>query len=269
MKNDFVRKLSKNVGWIFEYLLSSIGKKQTMGFAGAGLVGFLLGHVGGNLQLLNPDLAAAQASYNAYTKFLTGLGPTLWAIEAGLTAILLYHAGVAVKLRLENLKAAGCRRYAVRAHKGKASPAAFTMLCSGSIILAFLVHHVATFKFGAYYLYQDASGAIIRDMWLTTALSFANPWIAGAYALAFLAIGAHLAHAVPSLFRTFGLVHPKWTPIFNVGGVLCAVAIFGGLSLVAVCTSWRVNTPEGKALIEQSRAAQVQLQQIQKAEVGK
>ena len=45
--------------WFPDYLKSSIGKKQTMGVAGLGLVGFLAGHLLGNLQLLNLDAAAA------------------------------------------------------------------------------------------------------------------------------------------------------------------------------------------------------------------
>ena len=45
--------------WFLDYLKSSIGKKQTMGVAGLGLVGFLAGHLLGNLQLLNLDAAAA------------------------------------------------------------------------------------------------------------------------------------------------------------------------------------------------------------------
>ena len=89
--------------WFPDYLKSSIGKKQTMGVAGLGLVGFLAGHLFGHLQLLNLDAAAAQAAYNAYTKFLTGMKPLIWFVEAGLVGIFLYHVCVATKLKLENL----------------------------------------------------------------------------------------------------------------------------------------------------------------------
>ena len=61
--------------WIIKYLTSSIGKKQIMGCTGAFLALFIFGHMCGNFQLLNFDQAAAQASYNAYTEFLTGFNP--------------------------------------------------------------------------------------------------------------------------------------------------------------------------------------------------
>ena len=47
--------------WIIKYLTSSIGKKQIMGCSGAAIALFVLGHMIGNLQLINLDQAAAQA----------------------------------------------------------------------------------------------------------------------------------------------------------------------------------------------------------------
>ena len=216
--------------WFPDYLKSSIGKKQTMGVAGLGLVGFLAGHLLGNLQLLNLDAAAAQAAYNAYTKFLTGMKPLIWFVEAGLVGIFLYHVCVATKLKLENLKARGKCRYAVNAHVGSATPASYTMYLTGSAILLFAVLHLAVFKFGTYYLYVDAKGDLIRDMWLTTVLFFGNPVYMGLYVLALLAIGAHLFHALPSICRTFGVEHPKWTPALTAAGMLAAAALSAGFA---------------------------------------
>ena len=53
---------SRTVRWVGTYLASSIGRKQVLGVAGALLVAFLAGHMVGNLSLLNPDPAAAQAA---------------------------------------------------------------------------------------------------------------------------------------------------------------------------------------------------------------
>ena len=246
--------------WFLDYLKSSIGKKQTMGLAGLGLVGFLAGHLAGNLQLLNPDAAAAQAAYNAYTKFLTGMKPMIWFVEAGLVGIFLYHAALATKLKLENLKARGKSRYAVNAHVGSATPASYTMYVTGSAILLFAVLHLAVFKFGTHYLYVDAKGDLIRDMWLTTVLFFGNPVYMGLYVLALLAIGAHLFHALPSLFRTFGLEHPKWTPIFTAAGMLAAAAISAGFVGTAVGTFALTKTNATQAQIQKAQAAQTVLQ---------
>ena len=48
--------------WIIKYITSSIGKKQIMGCTGAILAMFILGHMVGNIQLINFDPSAAQAS---------------------------------------------------------------------------------------------------------------------------------------------------------------------------------------------------------------
>lgn len=246
--------------WFLDYLKSSIGKKQTMGLAGLGLVGFLAGHLLGNLQLLNPDAAAAQAAYNAYTKFLTGMKPMIWFVEAGLVGIFLYHAALATKLKLENLKARGKSRYAVNAHAGSATPASYTMYLTGSAILLFAVLHLAVFKFGTHYLYLDAKGEIVRDMWLTTVQFFGNPVYMGLYVLALLAIGAHLFHALPSICRTFGVEHPKWTPALTAAGMLAAAALSLGFVGTAVGTFALTKTDATKAQIQKAQAAQTVLQ---------
>lgn len=250
--------------WILTYLKSSIGRKQTMGVAGALLVGFLVGHLLGNLQLLNPNPAAAQTAYNAYTKFLTGLSPLLQIIECGLVAILAWHVAVASWLKLQNLKSAGTSRYAVSATVGPATPASYTMYCSGSIIFVFIVLHLAVFKFGTYYLFQDAKGDVIRDMWLTTVQFFAHPLYTALYVAALLVIGLHLFHAIPSLFRTFGLDHPKWTPAFTVFGWLVAAALGLGFAGTAVGTCVLAHTDAGKAQIQKALDAQPALAQLKK-----
>lgn len=267
MSGELAGMSGKMTGGFLSYLTSSIGRKQVMGIAGLMLVLFLVGHMLGNLQLLKPDPVAAQTSYNAYCQFLTSLVPMLWIVEAVLGTVFLIHFGLALVLKLGNLKARGQTRYAVVKHKGPATPAAYTMLATGVVVLVFLVQHLLFFKFGHYYLYLNADGEIVRDMWLTTVKTFANPaWTAG-YSIALLLAGVHLAHAVPSLFRTFGLVHARWTPIFNRLGVLAAVALTAGYVLTAVGTCWLMNRPAGKALIKQSESVQEDLKtlsQIQK-----
>ena len=171
--------------WIIKYLTSSIGKKQIMGCTGAFLALFIFGHMCGNFQLLNFDQAAAQASYNAYTEFLTGFNPLhfpikmIYLVELVLVAAFALHIFLAVTLKIENKKARGGIDYEVNARKGKKTFATFTMIWSGLFILGFLVQHLMMLKFGEHYLYVNAEGEIVRDMWLTTIQMFANPaWAA-------------------------------------------------------------------------------------------
>ena len=148
--------------WIVKYLTSSIGKKQIMGCTGAFLALFIFGHMCGNFQLLNFDQAAAQASYNAYTEFLTGFNPLhfpikmIYLVELVLVAAFALHIFLAIKLKIENKKARGGIDYEVNARKGKKTFATFTMIWSGLFILGFLVQHLMMLKFGEHYLYVNA-----------------------------------------------------------------------------------------------------------------
>ncbi|MGN0852305.1 MAG: succinate dehydrogenase cytochrome b subunit [Kiritimatiellia bacterium] len=252
--------------WFLRYLKSSVGGKQSMGAAGAALVAFLVGHLLGNLQLLNPDPAAAQAAYNAYTKFLTGLKPLIWFVEAGIAGVFAWHVAFATGLKLRNRKAAGPRRYAVAAAVGPSTPASYTMYGSGLVILLFVVLHLAVFKFGTCYLYRDADGELVRDMWLTTVLFFGNPVYTALYVLALLVVGAHLFHAIPSLFRTFGLDHPKWTPAFALCGWLLAVALGLGFAGTAAGTCALAHTAAGQAQIRKALGDQPGLARLKNAE---
>ena len=245
--------------WFLTYLTSSIGKKQVLGAVGAFLVLFLVGHLLGNLQLLKPDAVAAQASYNAYTEFLTGLKPLIWIIEAVLCGVFALHVLLGLKLKIENHRARGANRYAVSAHVAPTTIASSTMVISGLVILAFVIQHLLVFKYGTHYLYRDADGKIIRDMWLTTIQVFSNPCWTAFYVVSLLLLGCHLIHAIPSLFRTFGLDHPKWTPLFAFCGVIRGAALAFGFAATAAGTFVQSRQSDTKALMEKSFAVQGEL----------
>jgi succinate dehydrogenase / fumarate reductase cytochrome b subunit len=260
--------------WIITYLTSSIGKKQIMGCTGAFLALFILGHMCGNFQLLNFDQASAQASYNAYTEFLTGFNPLhfpvkmIYLVELVLVGAFALHIFLAVTLKIENKKARGGIEYEVNARKGKKTFATFTMIWSGLFILGFLVQHLMMLKFGEHYLYMNDKGEIIRDMWLTTIQMFANPGWAAFYVVSMFVIGLHLFHAISSAFQTMGIAHQKWTPIIDIAGIVYSVVVALGFGITAVASYYLANQPETQALIEKSRSLQQQYEQ-QKAKADK
>ena len=258
--------------WIITYLTSSIGKKQIMGCTGAFLALFIFGHMCGNFQLLNFDQAAAQASYNAYTEFLTSFNPLhfpikmIYLVELGLVACFALHIFLAVTLKIENKKARGGIDYEVNARKGKKTFATFTMIWSGLFILGFLVQHLMMLKFGEHYLYMNDKGEIVRDMWLTTIQMFSNPGWAAFYVISMFVIGVHLFHAISSAFQTMGIAHQKWTPIIDIAGIVYSVVVALGFGITAVAAFYLSGLPETQALIEKSRALQPQYEQ-QKAKM--
>ena len=260
--------------WIIKYLTSSIGKKQIMGCTGAALALFIFGHMCGNFQLLNFDQAAAQASYNAYTEFLTGFNPLhfpiklIYLVELGLVACFALHIFLAVTLKIENKKARGGIDYEVSARKGKKTFATFTMIWSGLFILGFLIQHLMMLKFGEHYLYMNSQGEIVRDMWLTTIDMFANPLWAIFYVISMFVIGMHLFHAISSAFQTMGIAHQKWTPIIDVCGIIYSVVVAAGFGITAVAAFYLGNQPETEALRVKSHELQQQYEQQQKAKTS-
>ena len=257
--------------WIIKYLTSSIGKKQIMGCTGAALALFIFGHMCGNFQLLNFDQASAQASYNAYTEFLTGFNPLhfpiklIYLVELGLVACFALHIFLAVTLKIENKKARGGIDYEVNARKGKKTFATFTMIWSGLFILGFLIQHLMMLKFGEHYLYLNDKGEIVRDMWLTTIDMFANPFWAVFYVISMFVIGMHLFHAISSAFQTMGIAHQKWTPIIDVCGIIYSVVVAAGFGITAIAAVYLANQPETEALRAKSHELQPQYEQQLKA----
>ena len=70
---------------------TSIGRKVITGLTGLGLVGFVIGHLAGNLTLFfGPE------AFNAYAHKLESLGPILYVIEIGLIAVFVFHIFYAI-----------------------------------------------------------------------------------------------------------------------------------------------------------------------------
>lgn len=251
--------------WIIKYLTSSIGKKQIMGVSGACLALFILGHMVGNLQLINMDQAAAQAHFNAYSQLLTGMKPLIYFVELGLVALFIIHVGLAIRLKIENRKARGPEAYEVNARKGHKTFASFTMIWSGIFILGFVIQHLMVLKFGDYYMYENEKGEIIRDMWLTTIDMFASPFWTAFYLISMFVIGMHLFHAISSAFQTMGIAHQKWTPIIDKLGIAYSLIVALGFAFEAAFSCYIANTDEVKALRDAARSEAFQ----QKLEVQK
>ncbi len=251
--------------WIIRYLTSSIGKKQIMGCTGAALALFILGHMVGNLQLINLDQSVAQAHYNAYTQFLTGMKPIIYFVEIGLIALFCIHVFLAIKLKIENRKARGPEAYEVNARKGKKTFASFTMIWSGIFVLGFVIQHLMVLKFGVHYLYENEAGEIVRDMWLTTIDMFASPFWTVFYLVSMFIIGMHLFHAIASAFQTLGIAHQKWTPIIELVGVAYSLVVALGFALEAGFSCYIAHQDGTEALRNASHQKQQMLEQKQKA----
>ena len=237
-------------------LRSSIFLKQVVAVTGLLLIGFLFGHLGGNLQVfLGPD------ALNAYAHHLRELGPLLWVARIGLIVIFVTHLGVALTLNWQNRRA---RPVGYEYHKYRyASWASRSMVLTGSAILFFLLYHLAHFTFEWVSIPEVAErivnasprhslsehgqlmttvpgtyppGEPVKDLHTVVVLSFRQVYIAGLYVVAQVFLALHLAHGASSMLRTFGLNFPRWQKAVGmVGPMIAALLLVGNVAIVLAC----------------------------------
>lgn len=199
--------------WIVRVLASSIGKKVQMAITGLLLCGFLVTHLAGSLFLY-----AGREAFNRYADTLERV-PALPLFEAALALLFLLHIATALLVWRQN-KGARPVGYARCESRGGMSWGSATMVFSGVLVFAFLVVHVATFKF------QDHGGDLYRHVmgW------FASRPYALFYAAAMGGLGLHLSHAFWSAFQTLGASHPKYTPFIKGAGITFACIVAAGFA---------------------------------------
>lgn len=206
-----------------------------MAITGLGLLGFVTGHMVGNLQMfLGPEVL------NRYAHFLQSTGELLWAVRLGLLALVAVHIWAAVTLTLEN-RAARPVAYE-RAKLAGASYASRTMIWSGLIIGAFVIYHLLhyTAKAQVNLTGQDfhafrttlADGRACHDVFRMVVVGFSPPLVAGFYMVAVGLLCWHLSHGVKALFQSLGLQNRAWDgAIRKLAPVLAWVLFLGYVSI--------------------------------------
>ncbi len=209
------------------YFRSSIGRKHLVAITGLLLCGFLVGHLSGNFLLL-----VGSNAFNIYAHKLTSLGPVLYLIEAALTGIFLLHLFLAVKLNLENHQARG--KYAVKKRTGRGTTfMSATMPYTGLVLLAFIILHLVSLKFGTYYP-TTVDGVAMRDLYRTTIEYFQSPLSVAWYIFSMVCAALHTAHGFASAFQSLGLNHPKYYPKIKIISYLYAVLVGGGFAFISI-----------------------------------
>ena len=188
---------------MFDFVKSTVGRKYIMGISGLVWMGFVLSHMAGNMLILvSPDL------YNAYGHAIVSNKPLLYGAESVLVLALIVHVTTAISLTIENRKAKGSR-YAVSASGDKASTlASRTMGMQGSVVLAFIILHLATFKYGTHYD-TVVNGVQMRDLHRLIVEVFQQPGYVLWYVVALILLMFHLSHGASSIFQSFGFLERK------------------------------------------------------------
>jgi succinate dehydrogenase / fumarate reductase cytochrome b subunit len=207
---------------------SSIGSKLLIALTGLGLVIFLLGHLSGNLLfILGPD------AFNQYSHKLVS-NPLVYVAEAGLIAIFVLHIFKTVRLYI-GAKTARPVAYTRKDWAGgpsRKSWSSTTMIFTGIVLLAFVILHLRTFKFGTWY--ETPEG--VRDLYRLQLEIFSHPGYVAFYMVAMVIVGFHLWHGVPSVAQSLGIDHPKYTPRILWLGRAAAVLITAGFFVLPLYT---------------------------------
>lgn len=212
------------MSWIVRLQKSSLGSKYIMAITGAGLFLFLVGHIAGNLILY-----FGQDAFNAYAHGLQNLPfGALWIARAGLLAIVLTHIVIAYRLTFQN-RAARPQRYAYEATL-QASFASRTMPYTGTLVLLFILLHLAHFTFRLLGVEPGLVDALGRDDVYTMVVgAFQNPVYTIIYVVSMFLLAYHLSHGLSSMWQSLGLNHKKYNLLFRkfmplAGWLVCGAA---------------------------------------------
>jgi len=206
---------------ILTSLNSTIGKKFVAAITGLAITGFVFVHMLGNLTFL-----VSSDAFNLYSHTLISLGPALYAIELVLLAAFVFHAYMAISVTLHNRNARPSGYANVRGAGGASykSSSSTSMIYTGILMLAFLVMHLITFKWGPYYT-TVVNGVEMRDLFKLVDETFKNPMYTFGYVVIMLLLGWHLRHGFWSAFQSLGANHPRFSKQIYSTGIAFAILV--------------------------------------------
>ena len=179
---------------------TTIALKLGMALSGVVFIGFVLGHMYGNLKAF-----AGHDAFNEYAHHLRELGEPmlphegfLWIMRVGLIVALAVHVYCAVVLWRRAARAR-TTKYVMKKHTG-AIFASRLMRWGGVTILVFLVWHLLNFTIGK----VNVQGGETDDAYNLLVDTFDVWWLTLIYLVAMLALGAHLHHGIWSAAQTLG-----------------------------------------------------------------
>lgn len=212
---------------LFSLWDSTVGKKITMAVSGLILIGFVAGHMVGNLKVFQGPEA-----FNHYAEGLRtfgdpffGRGQLLWLIRMALLAAAVLHITAAAQLVIHSrrARAIGYRRFD---NDMVFSYASRTMVWGGVIILAFVVYHLMHLTFGNThpdFVHGNAYHNVVRG--------FQSVPVSAAYIGAMIPLGFHLYHGFWSMLQTLGATNPKWNHVRRpLAAALALIIVLGNIS---------------------------------------
>lgn len=213
---------------------SSVGKKALMAVSGILLIGFVIGHMLGNLKVFQSTGASGVHPMDQYGAFLRSLGypivpeyGALWVVRIALLGAVGVHMVAAFQLwrRSREARATGYKKETSQVF----SYASRTMRWGGVIILLFVVYHILHFTTGS--VHPDFEyGSVYANL----VIGFESAPVALFYVAAVGALSLHLYHGLWSVFSTLGVQNPRIDRIRRPLAAVVAVGLFVGYAIVPV-----------------------------------
>ena len=198
------------------------GQKIVMAVTGAIGVGYLIGHVAGNLLVFQ-----GPAKLDAYAAFLKSNPGLLWTARAILLLAVILQLIAAFQLARISQKS---RPVGYKRWRAVGSDfASRTMRWTGPLIGIFIVYHLLHFTTGQ--MHPDFhEGQVYHNV--TTGF---RVWYTSAfYIVAMLALLAHLYHGVWSMFQSLGLNHPKYNRLVRALATVVTLVVVIGFTSIPV-----------------------------------
>lgn len=206
------------------FFASTVGKKIVMAVSGLIMVGYVILHMAGNLQIFE-----GAARLNTYSAFLHGpANEALWIIRVVLIVALIAHVVSAYQLTVID-RAARPVPY-VKREMQVATVASRTMRIGGVLLLLFIVLHVLHFTT----LTLQPAPLVEGDVYANVIASFRIWWVTLFYVVAMIALGFHLYHGAWSSVRTLGFERGRLDPFRRPVAMALAIIIWAGFTLVPV-----------------------------------
>jgi succinate dehydrogenase / fumarate reductase cytochrome b subunit len=215
-----------------------VGKKVVMAVTGIVLVGFVIGHMLGNLKIF-----LGAETIDTYAVFLRTMGEPLfpnslllWTVRIVLVTCVALHITAAVQLTRMNWAA---RPHGYDTKQSIATTyAARTMRWSGVILILFIVYHLLHLTAG---VVSFQPGEFVHlSVYHNVVAGFSVWYVASFYIVAMACLCLHLDHGIWSMLQTLGWNNARTTFFLqSLSRGLALLVFVGFISVpVAVLTGW-------------------------------
>lgn len=203
---------------------STVGKKIVMAVSGLIMVGFVVLHMAGNLQIFE-----GAAKLNSYSAFLHGpANEVLWILRVVLLVAVIAHVVSAYQLTVLD-RAARPVAYEMRKLQ-TATIGSRTMRVGGVLLAFFIVLHILHFTT----LTLQPAPLAAGEVYANAIASFQLWWVTLVYVIAMIFLGLHLYHGLWSSVRTLGFERGRRDPFKRPVAITLALIVWAGFTLVPV-----------------------------------